>query len=250
MSQSTPTFNSIGERVKYLQDEILKLTPNKFAKESGLAYNTLRSLYDSDKDPRRSTIKKILTSFDGFVNPAWLIEGKGKPTLSAVGEHPAFAKITSDEHWKRAGRLIRKKIRLAGKTTDQVAKAAGESKFFIEKTLRGQASPTPMLMGTLMLQTGTNLNELAEELGLAEKKEEPTPQATEQATPVATQEVVTPQEVMQEAATNQVPVGVTSQSTTTSGGFQGNEAQELRMKVEILANRVAYLEEKISRMAQ
>jgi transcriptional regulator with XRE-family HTH domain len=263
MENQTPTFNSIGDRVKYLQEEILKLTPNKFAKESGLAYNTLKSLYESDKDPRRSTIRKILDSYDGFVNPEWLIEGSGRPTLSAIGEHPAFAKLTSDDYWKKAGRLIRKKIGQSGKTVEQVAKAAGESKFFLEKTLRGQNSPTPMLMGTLLLQTGTTLDELAEELGIEiPKKDKPAAKKTGRslATPVAAEDTVSPEELMEEAQQEAQPIqqnnGQQGQSATAYAAGSGtaaneqNLAQELRMRVEMLANRVAYLEDKVARMAQ
>ena len=274
MDSNSIDLAKVNDRIQYFQDDILKVSANRFAKEVGIAYGTLRNLYAEDKKPRKGTIQKILEAYDGFINPNWLHTGKGRPTLSATQEHPGFQMMTSEEHWPKVGRQIRKLLRKSDKSPEQVADATGYSMYRLNKTLAGKQSPTPQFMSVLLSELGVTVDQLAQKAGV------PVPQQKEKETKTAPVDVVTsvveqqqqeaeqseqeepqqqaPQVQQQQAepapqAQPQLPV-TQNQAYAMQPQQYANMAnegiQELRMKIDFLTNRINYLEERLSRLAR
>lgn len=264
MNNNSYDLSKVNDRIQYFQDEILKVSANRFAKEVGIAYGTLRNLYSEDKKPRKSTITKILSAFDGFVNPSWLQSGKGKPTLSATQEHPAFQMMTSDEYWPSVGKQIRKLIRKSEKDLEQIAESTGYSMYRLNKTLAGKQAPTPQFMATLLAELGTTVDQLADRAGVPvpqQQKEKPAKAAgpAEETAPQAEQEATAAEESQQpqQAAAIAAQAPVQSVATTPvqqqpqyAAGVDSEGVQELRMKIDFLTNRINYLEERLSRLAR
>ncbi|AHM59882.1 hypothetical protein D770_08095 [Flammeovirgaceae bacterium 311] len=269
MSNNSSDLSKVNDRIQYFQDDILKVSANRFAKEVGIAYGTLRNLYTEDKKPRKGTIQKILEAYDGFINPAWLQNGKGRPTLSATQEHPGFQVMTSDEHWPKVGRQVRKLIRKSDKSPEEIAKATGFSMYRLNKTLSGKQSPTPQFMSVLLSELGVTVDQLAQKAGVAvpqqqKEKEKQAKSAAEEQTTAEVQsledaqpqaeaqaEQAAPQPVQQ--ATAPMPVAqpqtyAVQQPYAAAADHEG--MQELRMKIDFLTNRINYLEERLSRLAR
>jgi transcriptional regulator with XRE-family HTH domain len=253
MNNTSYDLSKVNDRIQFFQDEILKITANRFAKEVGIAYGTLRNLYSEDKKPRKSTITKILGAYDGFVNPNWLQSGKGKPTLSATQEHPAFQAMTSSEYWPKVGKQVRKLIRKTDKSPEAVAQATGYTIYRLNKTLSGKQTPTPQFMAMLLSELGVTVDQLAEQAGV------PVPQKEKAAKAPAAEEVTeAPQEEAAESQQAELqaeaePAAVQTQALAVqapAGGIDGEAAQELRMKIDFLTNRINYLEERLSRLAR
>ncbi|EMR03727.1 helix-turn-helix domain-containing protein [Cesiribacter andamanensis] len=255
MNNNSYDLSKVNDRIQYFQDEILKVTANKFAKEVGIAYGTLRNLYSEDKKPRKSTITKILGAYDGFVNPSWLQSGKGKPTLSATQEHPAFQAMTSGEYWPKVGKQIRKQIRKSDKTPEQIAQATGYTIYRLNKTLGGKQAPTPQFMSLLLSELGITVDQLAEVAGVpVPQKEKAAKAAPAEESSAAAQEQETaaqPQAEPAEAAQSvQAVQTLPMQPQAQPAGHDGESVQELRMKIDFLTNRINYLEERMSRLAR
>ncbi|WP_224995104.1 helix-turn-helix domain-containing protein [Cesiribacter sp. SM1] len=273
MKKNSSDLSKVNDRIKYFQDEILKVSANRFAKEVGIAYGTLRNLYAEDKAPRKGTIQKILEAYDGFINPAWLQSGKGRPTLSATQEHPAFQLMTSDEHWPKVGRQVRKLIRKSEKSPEEIAQATGLSMYAMNKTLSGKQSPTPQFMSVLLSELGVTVDQLAQKAGVAVPQQQKEKEKPEKAVTKADEEQVTAEEQsledaqpeQQQAATAQIepqqpqqataPVPVQQPQTYPvqqpyAAAVDHEGVQELRMKIDFLTNRINYLEERLSRLAR
>ena len=270
MANNSYDLSKVNDRIQYFQDDILKVSANRFAKEVGIAYGTLRNLYAEDKKPRKGTITKILEAYDGFINPSWLQSGKGRPTLSATQEHPGFQIMTSDENWPKVGRQVRKLIRKSDKTPEQIAEATDYSMYRLNKTLSGKQAPTPQFMSVLLSELGVTVDQLAQKAGVSvpQTKEksakalsdngEVTSEATQQSEEQQTQEAAAqPQEQPVQAQAqpqqaSQLPVQQ-AQAYPVQPAYaaaSGESMQELRMKIDFLTNRVNYLEERLSRLAR
>lgn len=273
MDGNSIDLTKVNDRIQYFQDDILKVSANRFAKEVGIAYGTLRNLYSEDKKPRKGTITKILEAYDGFINPAWLQSGKGRPTLSATQEHPGFQMMTSEEHWPKVGRQIRKLVRKSEKSPEQIAEATGYSMYRLNKTLAGKQTPTPQFMSVLLSELGVTVDQLAQKAGL------PVPQQKDKESKAAPVEIISsvveqqqqeeeqpqqeeavqaqPQQgepVQQAQAQPQLPVAQPQSQAYPMqqpyGSMQSESMQELRMKIDFLTNRINYLEERLSRLAR
>ncbi len=271
MNTNSYDLSKVNDRIQFFQDDILKVSANRFAKEVGIAYGTLRNLYSEDKKPRKGTITKILDAYEGFINPSWLQSGKGRPTLSATQEHPGFQIMTSEEHWPKVGKQIRKLVLKSDKTPEQMAEATGYSMYRLNKTLAGKQSPTPQFMSVLLSELGVTVDQLAQKTGISvpqqkektakataadEQPEIETDEVQETAHP-AQQEVSQPQPQQQQqqlpqAAPAQLPVPQAPvyavQQSYAPADTEG--MQELRMKIDFLTNRINYLEERLSRLAR
>ena len=270
MTTNSHDLSKVNGRIQYFQDDILKVSANRFAKEVGIAYGTLRNLYSEDKKPRKGTIQKILQAFDGFINPNWLQTGKGKPTLSATQEHPGFQLMTSEEHWPKVGRQIRKLVRKSDKTPEQIADATGYSMYRLNKTLSGKQSPTPQFMSVLLSELGVTVDQLAQKAGVPvpQQKEKSAKSAQEEAATAdngqqeASQQEASQQEQQQDASQAQQQAQQPSVATLpvtqaspvpmqqSYAPVDTDGVQELRMKIDFLTNRINYLEERLSRLAR
>lgn len=265
MSTNSYDLSKVNGRIQFFQDDVLKVSANRFAKEVGIAYGTLRNLYSEDKKPRKGTITKILDAFEGFINPSWLQTGKGRPTLSATQEHPGFQIMTSEEQWPKVGRQIRKLLRKSDKTTEQMAEATGYSMYRLNKTLAGKQSPTPQFMSVLLSELGVTVDQLAQQAGIevpqpkekAAKATAETASATAEETAEQTAQTA-PEEAAaqpaQQAAATQLPATQAPvypvQPQTAYAPADNEGVQELRMKIDFLTNRINYLEERLSRLAR
>jgi transcriptional regulator with XRE-family HTH domain len=269
MNNNSSDLTKVNDRIQYFQDDILKVSANRFAKEVGIAYGTLRNLYTEDKKPRKGTILKILEAYEGFINPAWLQSGKGRPTLSATQEHPGFQLMTSDEHWPKVGRQVRKLIRKSDKSPEEIAQATGFSIYRLNKTLSGKQTPTPQFMSVLLSELGVTVDQLAQQAGVAvpqqqKEKEKPVKAAEDTAEEQETAELQSledaqPQQqaeapqVQPQQATAPMPVPQ-PQAYPVQQPFAAvmdhEGMQELRMKIDFLTNRINYLEERLSRLAR
>lgn len=266
MDSNAVDLSKVNGRIQYFQDDILKVSANRFAKEVGIAYGTLRNLYTEDKKPRKGTIQKILAAFDGFINPSWLQSGKGRPTLSATQEHPGFQVMTSDEHWPKVGRQVRKLIRKSDKSPEQIADATGYSMYRLNKTLSGKQAPTPQFMSVLLSELGVTVDQLAQKAGVSvpqQKDSKAAKAAVEEETndleheeTQAQEQEETPQQAEQApqaaASVSQLPV-TQPQSFPVQQSVASVDHEsvlELRMKIDFLTNRINYLEERLSRLAR
>lgn len=263
MDNNSYDLSKVNDRIQFFQDDILKVSANRFAKEVGIAYGTLRNLYAEDKKPRKGTISKILEAYDGFINPAWLQNGKGRPTLSATQEHPGFQIMTSDEQWPKVGRQIRKLVRKSEKTPEQIASATGYSMYRLNKTLSGKQTPTPQFMSVLLSELGVTVDQLAQKAGVSvpqQKEKEKAPKASSeeqnseegQAVEAAKPEEQEPQAQQAQQAPAQLPMPQ-AQALPVPQPFASvdhESVHELRMKIDFLTNRINYLEERLSRMAR
>lgn len=265
MSTNSYDLSKVNGRIQFFQDDVLKVSANRFAKEVGIAYGTLRNLYSEDKKPRKGTITKILDAFEGFINPSWLQTGKGRPTLSATQEHPGFQIMTSEEQWPKVGKQIRKLLRKSDKTTEQMADATGYSMYRLNKTLAGKQSPTPQFMSILLSELGVTVDQLAQQAGIAvpQQKEKAAKATTEAETATADETAeqtaqAAPQEdaaqSVQQPAAAQLPATQAPvyplQSPPAYAPADNDGVQELRMKIDFLTNRINYLEERLSRLAR
>lgn len=255
MNVNSKDLSSINDRIQYFQDNVLKVSANRFAKEVGIAYGTLRNLYTEEKKPRRGTIEKILQAFEGFINPSWLQNGKGRPTLSATQEHPAFQLMTNEEHWPAVGRQIRKLVRKSEKSSEDIAQATGYSMYRLNKTLSGKQAPTPQFMSVLLSELGVTVDQLAQKAGVpVPQKEEKAPKAAEEQAaapaPQAQPEQVQAQVPQQPQVAQQPQTQLAQVPQPYAAPMEHEQVQELRMKIDFLSNRVAYLEERLSRLAR
>ena len=263
MDNNSYDLSKVNDRIQFFQDDILKVSANRFAKEVGIAYGTLRNLYAEDKKPRKGTISKILEAYDGFINPAWLQNGKGRPTLSATQEHPGFQIMTSDEQWPKVGRQIRKLVRKSEKTPEQIASATGYSMYRLNKTLSGKQTPTPQFMSVLLSELGVTVDQLAQKAGVSvpqQKEKEKAPKAAseeqdsqeEQAIEASKPEEQEPQAQQAKQAPAQLPVPQAQALPVPQplASVDHESVHELRMKIDFLTNRINYLEERLSRMAR
>lgn len=69
-------MNSIGERIKYLREEIINKTQKVFGSQIGLKPNSVSDIERNKHNPTDQTIKVICKEFN--VNEEWLRNGTGE----------------------------------------------------------------------------------------------------------------------------------------------------------------------------
>lgn len=261
MTTNVYDLSSIGGRLHYFQENILKVSANQFAKEAGMAYVTLRNLYTGEIKPRKGTIQKILQAFAGFINPSWIQTGKGKPTLSATQENPSYQLMTSGQHWPSVGKKLKNLMRSADKSLEAIAQATGYSLYRLNKTLRGKEFPTPLFMSIILSEVGLTVHELAQEVGipLAQPATKVPLAVKEEASTVAPQTTAgtrihqraqpeNRQQEQQAALSGLQAPATTLVPATRSEGSIG--FREMRLELDSLTNRINHLEERLSRLGR
>ena len=78
MTKDIYNLVTIGDRVKYLREEVRKMRPGELAKALGIAQASLHQIESgSTKSPSAETLLKLTVILNA--NPFWIIEGKGDP---------------------------------------------------------------------------------------------------------------------------------------------------------------------------
>lgn len=76
--------NTISERLKRLRKEV-GLTQEVAARKIGISYSTLQA-HEGGNTPSKTSLKKYVAFYDR--DEAWLLTGRGEPSLGAGAEYP------------------------------------------------------------------------------------------------------------------------------------------------------------------